>query len=78
MYEISTDKPLPRNWSIRPGRGRRRIYPLADLEPGQSFAVPASKASSARHAVEKWAHRHPGWEYVTAWDGEELRIWRAK
>lgn len=75
MYQLDDDIPVPPG-SGGSGRGRRRLYPLGEMMPGQSFVVPKLRASAARQSVEKWAHRHPGWEYATRWEGDSLRIWR--
>lgn len=38
MYEIEKDIPTP----VGSGRGREQKYPLAQLNPGESFYVPAN------------------------------------
>lgn len=77
MYKIERGNPIPEGELRTTRGGRRRKYPLAELQPGENFSVPRAAAQAARRSVEKWAYRHPGWEYKTAWlDDGRLGIWR--
>jgi hypothetical protein len=70
---IARDVPLP-----APRNEALRRYPFADMEPGDSFTIPADRMLSARSAASRFQQSHRGWAFVTRMDGERARIWRVK
>jgi hypothetical protein len=74
-YVLETGFPLPAA-ALVPKRKTNTKYPFAQMEPGDCFLVPIEDAKKARHAVKKWADRHPGWRYYTRQETDGVRIWR--
>jgi hypothetical protein len=70
---IERDVPTP-----GPRNGNLRRYPFGDMEPGDSFTVPADRMLSARAAASRFQQSHQGWQFVTRIEGERARIWRVK
>lgn len=71
--EISTDFPIP----VAPAKGGKPpLYPFADLPVGGSFALPWAFASRIGDAAKQWKRRHPGWNYCTRKEGDQIRVWR--
>jgi hypothetical protein len=70
---IARDVPLPakRNEALR-------RYPFADMQPGDSFTVPADRMLSARAAASRFQQGRQDWQFVTRIEGERGRIWRVK
>ena len=69
MIEIRNDVPLPtRATKIEPK------YPIAELEVGESFWVPITKASLYSHAlrVSKATER----KFIVRAEAEGSRVWR--
>jgi hypothetical protein len=84
MYAIDFDVPLPERRSGRPSY----VYPLADMQVGDSFFVPrgftANKVIAARvqRACSGFRKSHPDVKFtvaqVTEGDAEGVRAWRVK
>lgn len=70
---IVPDVPVPakRNHNLR-------RYPFTDMEPGDSFTIPADRRLSARSAASQFQQVHQGWQFVIRIEGERARIWRVR
>ena len=69
MIEIRNDVPFP----TRAVKAEPK-YPIAELEFGESFWVPITKASLYSHALR--VAKATGRKFVVRKDGEGARIWR--
>ena len=74
---IKIEKSVP----CPPGRFSIRLYPIDQLEIGDSFAVPSEQARCLRSVLGPYKASHPGWNYtcraVDKADGtKETRVWR--
>ena len=54
---------------------RDEPYPLKDMKPTGSFAVPLIETSAVRSAIQTFEGKNPGWKFATVREGEELVIW---
>ena len=74
MSEFKIDKgvPMPK---LRGGPGRNPIYPLGDMEVGDSFLVPGEKRSSLRSAIQMYGKRYGKRFSLRTVDGGQ-RVWR--
>ncbi len=74
MYKINSKKPIP---TIR--RGRKAIYPVRELEIGESFCVNVigKRLECVRGAIYAFAGRI-GIKVTTSVDNGVLTVWRAK
>jgi hypothetical protein len=70
---IERGVPLP-----GPPNGVLRRYPFAEMEPGDSFTVPADRLLSARAAASRFKAKYPKRGFVSRIEGERARIWRVK
>ena len=54
-------------------------WPLAQIQPGDSFLVPPEKALRVRYAASQFVRRtQPKWRFATRTVKGGLRIWRVK
>ena len=56
-------------------RGRPSIYPLAQLEVGDSFCVPIDALESIQNAAANYARKHGSRFSCRKIDGQ-IRVWR--
>lgn len=69
MDIITMEKGVP----IPETRGRRAIYPFAEMEVGDSFVTPTSVHSS----ISKFKKTHPGWSFKhVKVSPNKFRVWR--
>lgn len=62
--------------SARVGSGKR-IFPLPEMQPGDSFQMGKAQLRSAQVAASRWKALHPGWDYtVRTFDDGTCRLWR--
>ncbi len=69
-YAIENDAELP---AARNGRSR---YPFAEMEPGQSFVVPAEENKGVRSAAHSFGKRHEQKFTCRRQADGSVRIWR--
>lgn len=74
MTSFAIDKNVPLPAKTRPG-GRPALYPLADMQDGDSFLIPATTREKA-HAAMLRAAKRVGCGVVTAVEGDGVRVWR--
>lgn len=77
MFKVKIESHIPPPSSPKPTN--EKIYPISDLQVGDSFWVPPDMANRARAAVSQYKrnHRKQGWDYRTSsnpYNG--CRIWR--
>lgn len=69
--------PVERGIPLPPKMAERlKRYRFDEMEPGDSFTVPANRAMSLRSAATRYRKLNPGWDYVTATEGDRARVWR--
>lgn len=56
--------------------GRPSIYPFAKLAVNESFLLDEVRASWARAAATTYRMRHPGWNYKSKKEGDQVRFTR--
>jgi hypothetical protein len=69
---IERGVPLP---PARTGHGQHYRYPFADMEPGDSFAVPVGASSSLKASATQFAKRNRV-TFATRVEGGNIRCWR--
>jgi RNA repair pathway DNA polymerase beta family len=83
---IDKDVPLPRRRG-RPKRGEEKsqFLPLAAMEPGDSFFVPAPLRSTVAAAVTRYSSTHAGMVFATrsldsdpVYGAVGMRVWRVQ
>ncbi len=60
----------------RPEVKGRRTFPFSSMSVDESFLVPLDWAQRARNAAAHFKRTHPGWDYVTKYEVDGLRLWR--
>ena len=75
-YTIESGIPMPKRTAGRSGSK----YPFADMEVGESFAVPGDvKAATIRSAVGAFAKRNPEvGKFAVRGTDDGLRVWRTE
>jgi hypothetical protein len=82
VYKIDKDVPTPPETKKKP-RGRPRLYPFKEMEPGDSFYVETKKPLVVQRSAETERRRHGCW-YTTEiyYDANVtpigIRVWRIK
>lgn len=82
MFKIENDIPIPPKQSGGKPMGRKAIYPLADLDIGQSFFVPCrpgKTATQTRNALSgsiTQCSKKTGARFTTRIIDGGARVWR--
>lgn len=73
---IDKDVPIPKEMAER---GRRVMYPITDMEVGDSFEIEPEKLKSIRSVIWKHKSKSPEQDfYVQQGDDDKYRVWRTK
>jgi hypothetical protein len=76
QFKIESGVPIPTGPVLRKSK-----YPLAGMQPGDSFFVPGAKVSiqkSVRAAASVFSARNKGTEFTARLVEGGLRVWRVK
>jgi len=74
MIQYKVEKNVPPPVDLWP-RGRKRVYPFADMLPGDSFVADSRNAMAAAYA---WGRVHGGTFTGRLLEDGNYRIWRLK
>ncbi len=69
-YKVDKDIPIP------PARSTLARYPFADMEPGDTFAVPAEENKKVRLAAHSYGKRHGKAFTIRRQEDGTVRVWR--
>ena len=75
-YEIGKGLPIPKGTGCGGFRPRPAIYPLEELEIGESFLVPDLKKGRSARAIARFTARKNGRKFASRKTSEGIRIWR--
>lgn len=70
-FEIKIEKGI----SIPTGKNK---YPFAEMQVGESFAVPLSMKNNVRTNLNQFKLRHKDFSFATRANDKEVRVWRVE
>lgn len=53
----------------------RVSYPFALMRKGDSVAEETERTASIKSAASRYKREHPGWDYRTKIEGDQIRLW---
>lgn len=70
-FKIEKSVPIPTGWG---GSGSK--FPLAAMEPGDSFFVVGTSRQGIHAAIDRHRRRNPTHKFTTRAEGNGYRTWR--
>ena len=70
--QIDKHVPVPKARTVTP-------YPFAEMQVGDSFALPQPSANNLRMAAARYRKETPDWKYTTRlMPDDTIRLWRTE